>query len=51
MSDFGPMGFLFNIVTVKVECLPDLYTLANGKKLVKNIFLFFSLIGGGGGGG
>ena len=46
MSELGPMGPLFTIVTVKVECVLDFYTWANGKKLVKNNFLFFSLIGG-----
>ena len=46
MSDLEPMDPLFTIVTVNVECVPDFYTWANGKKLVKNIFS--SLIGGGG---
>ena len=40
MSDLGPMGPLFTIVMVKVECVPDFYTWANGKKLVKNNLFF-----------
>ena len=41
MSDLGPMGPLFTIITVKVKFLPDFYTWANGEKLVKNIFFYF----------
>ena len=36
-----PIGPLFTIVTVKVECVPSVFTWANGKKLVKNIFFIF----------
>ena len=41
VSGLGPMGPLVTIVlTVKVEQVPDFYTWANGKKLVKNNFHF-----------
>ena len=42
MSDIGPMGPLFTIVTVKVESVADFNTWANGKKMVKNNFYFLA---------